>query len=334
MDAEKAHHFVTKMLLWLNKFGLFGIVKQLLIGQLKNQKQQVAGLTFRNKLGLAAGFDKNAEYLEVMDKLGFGFVEIGTITPKPQSGNDKPRLFRLKRDHALLNRMGFNNEGMDTAVKRLSGFRAKFPKTDLIVGGNIGKNKVTPNENAHEDYAKCYECLYTYVDYFVVNVSSPNTPNLRELQDKDALKTIFEAIRKVDEKMKNKVPKPLFVKISPDNSFSQIDDILDLVEAYGLAGIVATNTTISRDNLLTNSLEVETLGAGGLSGKPVKKRSTEVVRYIRSKNNSIIIIGVGGIETATDANEKLNAGANLIQVYSGFIYAGPKIISEIVNGVK
>lgn len=327
---------VTSMLQTFNRLGLLGLLRRFMVGKVTNQSINVEGLEFRNGLGLAAGFDKNAEYLEEMEKLGFGFVEIGTVTPKPQDGNPKPRLFRLPKDTALINRMGFNNEGVDAAATRLKAYRTKRPQTPLVIGGNIGKNKVTPNADAHLDYQVCYEKLYDLVDYFVVNVSSPNTPNLRELQDKDALRVIFQSLKDSTSKLKEQkdfVTKPLFVKISPDNSFSQIDDILSLVEEFGLAGIVATNTTISRAGLNTPAEEVEEMGAGGLSGKPVQLRSDEVVKYIRDKNSSITIIGVGGIETGEDARQKMEAGANLVQVYSCFIYAGPGMISEITRSI-
>ena len=230
--------------------------------------------------------------------------------------------------------MGFNNKGVEEAAERVEAYRNKFPKSSLIIGGNIGKNKVTPNDEAHLDYEKCFVRLYPLVDYFVVNVSSPNTPNLRALQDKDSLKVIFETLRNAEQKLiGNKEAKPLFVKISPDNSFEQIDDILDLVNTYKLTGIVATNTTISRDDLRTDGDVVKEIGAGGLSGKPVQQRSDEVVRYIRDKDADVAIIGVGGIQTGTDALQKMDAGANLVQVYSCFVYEGPKMISRITQAL-
>lgn len=334
LDAEKAHHLTTSMLKTLNSLGLLGLVKTLMVGKVKHKAVTVNGLEFRNKLGLAAGFDKNAEYLEVMDKLGFGSLEIGTVTPKPQDGNPKPRLFRLPKDNGLINRMGFNNKGVEYAAERIRAYRKKRPESNLIIGGNIGKNKVTPNEEAHLDYKKCYEALFGLVDYFVINVSSPNTPNLRELQDKDALKIIFKTV--IDSQKKlcgDEVAPPLFVKISPDNSFEQIDDILELVKEYKLAGIVATNTTISRANLKTAEEEVTSIGAGGLSGKPVKNRSDVVVKYCRDKNKDITLIGVGGIQTGQDARQKTECGADLVQVYSCFIYAGPRMISDITQAL-
>ncbi len=334
LDAEKAHHIVTSMLTTLNAVNLLGLTRRIMVGKVTHNPTELMGLTFRNRLGLAAGFDKNAEYLDVMEKLGFGAVEIGTVTPRGQEGNPKPRLFRLPEDNALINRMGFNNAGVEAAADRIRLYRTKRPNTNLIIGGNIGKNKVTPNKEAHIDYKICYEALYGLVDYFVVNVSSPNTPNLRELQDKDALRVIFETLKKSRDDMSRHAQfseTPVFVKISPDNSFEQIDDILELVNEFKLAGIVATNTTISRDGLKTTQSLVDEIGAGGLSGKPVQKRSDDVVKYIRQKNSKIILIGVGGIQTGEDARQKIDCGADLVQVYSCFIYAGPKMISEITR---
>lgn len=333
LDAEKAHHLTTRSLILANKLGLLGAVRSVFVGEVSEDKTNHAGLNFVNKLGLAAGFDKNAEYLEVMEKLGFGFVEIGTVTPVGQDGNPKPRLFRLPKDIGLINRMGFNNQGVVAATDRIKAYRKKNPNSKLIIGGNIGKNKVTPNEEAHEDYRKCFEALYGLVDYFVVNVSSPNTPNLRELQDKDALRVIFKTLRDSEAKLSEQRV-PLYVKISPDNSFEQIDDILSLVEEFNLTGIVATNTTISRDGLNTDKTVVQEIGAGGLSGKPVQKRSDEVVQYIRNKNANISLIGVGGVQTGEDAVQKLKMGADLVQVYSCFIYEGPRMISRITKAIK
>jgi len=334
LDAERAHYLTTNTLNFLNRLGLTSLVRSLMVGKVTDKPVEFGGLRFRNGLGMAAGFDKNAEYLEVLDKLGFGSVEIGTVTPVGQDGNPKPRLFRLPKDTGLINRMGFNNKGVEEAAGKIEAYRNKFPQSSLIIGGNIGKNKVTPNEDAHLDYEKCFVRLYPLVDYFVVNVSSPNTPNLRALQDKDSLKVIFETLRNAEQKLVgNEATKPLFVKISPDNSFEQIDDILELVNTYKLTGIVATNTTISRDDLKTDSVIVDEIGAGGLSGKPVQQRSDEVVRYIRSKDSNVAIIGVGGIQTGSDAVDKMKAGANLVQVYSCFIYEGPKMISRITQAL-
>ncbi|RPE12883.1 quinone-dependent dihydroorotate dehydrogenase [Chitinophaga lutea] len=286
------------------------------------------GLRFPNPVGLAAGFDKDAKYLDELAHLGFGFVEIGTVTPLPQPGNDQPRLFRLPADQALINRMGFNNEGARAAAKRLQKRR-----TNIIIGGNIGKNKVTPNEEAISDYEKCFHALFDGVDYFVVNVSSPNTPNLRALQEKEPLKQLLHHLQTLN--MQKSRQKPILLKIAPDLTNEQLDDIIEIVKETGLAGIVATNTTISRANLQTPQAELEQIGAGGLSGLPVKERATEVIRYIHRKSGGTIpIIAVGGIFTAADAQEKLDAGASLVQVYTGFIYEGPAIVKKICQGLS
>lgn len=290
-------------------------------------ERQLWGLKFRNPVGLAAGFDKDARFIDELAHLGFGFVEIGTVTPLPQPGNDQPRLFRLPEDKALINRMGFNNEGARAAAKRLQKRRS-----NIIVGGNIGKNKLTPNEEAISDYEKCFHALFDVVDYFVVNVSSPNTPNLRALQEKEPLKQLLYHLQTLNTQ-KNK-PKPILLKIAPDLTDGQLDDIVEIIQETGLAGIVATNTTISRDNLQTAPEELEKIGAGGLSGLPVKERATQVIRYIHQRSGGRIpIIAVGGIFTATDAQEKLDAGASLVQVYTGFIYEGPAIVKKICQGL-
>jgi len=284
-------------------------------------------LKCKNPVGLAAGFDNNAAYIEDMAHLGFGFIEIGTVTPKPQPGNDQPRMFRLVDDEALINRMGFNNQGADVAAGRLKNIK---DRKGLIIGGNIGKNKVTPNEEAVNDYTYCFQALFEYVDYFVVNVSSPNTPGLRDLQEKEPLKRILHALQDLNHT--KHIQKPILLKIAPDLTDSQLDDIVEIVQETQIAGVIATNTTISRDGLKSNpSLVKET---GGVSGKPLAKRSTEVIRYLADKSNhSFPIIGVGGIHTAEDAIEKLNAGASLVQVYTGFIYEGPSLISKICKGL-
>lgn len=285
------------------------------------------GVKFNNPVGLAAGFDKDARWVDELSSLGFGFVEIGTVTPKPQPGNDKPRLFRLPQDEALINRMGFNNQGAAVAAQRL-GER----KSNIIVGGNIGKNKLTPNEDALNDYEQCFKELYNVVDYFVVNVSSPNTPGLRELQDKEPLMKILSKVKKLNVEMGN--PKPVLLKIAPDLTDSQLDDIITIVTETGIDGVVATNTTIDRSNLKTATTEVESIGAGGLSGKPLRVRATEVIKYLSDKSGgSFPIIAVGGIYTAKDAIEKLNAGAALVQIYTGFIYEGPTIVKNICKGI-
>ena len=289
-------------------------------------EKEVLGLNFTNPVGLGAGFDKNAIYLNELEALGFGFVEIGTVTPLPQPGNDKPRLFRLPGDKALINRMGFNNNGVKAVAARLA--VRKKENSSLIVGGNIGKNKITANEDAWRDYNICFEELFDYVDYFVVNVSSPNTPGLRALQDKDALKQIFSELQNKNQK-KTK-PKSILLKIAPDLTQGQLDDIIALSFEVNLDGLVATNTTISREGLITRQQTVAEIGMGGLSGKPVKKRATEVVQYLSSGTaGKIPIIASGGIFTGADAAEKINAGAALVQVWTGFIYEGPSIVKNI-----
>ena len=305
----------------------------------KQLNKEMFGLNFKNPVGLAAGFDKNALYLNELEALGFGFVEIGTVTPKPQDGNEKPRLFRLPKDKALINRMGFNNHGVKIVAERLrqwkiknnqsiKGSQLKTNSSKLIIGGNIGKNKITPNEDAWRDYEICFRELFDCVDYFVVNVSSPNTPGLRELQEKDSLRKILSHLQTINKQ--NIAPKPLLLKIAPDLTQEQIDDVIDLALEIKLDGLVAANTTINRSGLKTNASRLSTIGAGGLSGKPLTARSTEIVQYIHEKTNGQIpVIASGGIFTANDAKEKFNAGAALIQVWTGFIYEGPGIVKKI-----
>lgn len=286
--------------------------------------RKVFGIDFPNPVGLAAGLDKGAEVIDEMGRVGFGFVEIGTITPKPQPGNDLPRLFRLVKDEALINRMGFNNVGAEVAAQRL-----KRRKSKVIVGANIGKNKVTANEDAIHDYEYCFTTLFDYADYFVVNVSSPNTPGLRALQDKDSLAAILNSLQAINQS--KPAQKPILLKIAPDLTNEQIDDVIGVVQQTKISGIIATNTTISRVGLSYTQTEIDNYGAGGLSGKPLTKRATEVIRYIKSKtqHQPITVIGVGGIMTVADALEKLEAGADLIQLYTGFIYKGPQLIADI-----
>lgn len=287
-------------------------------------ERTVAGIKFPNPVGLAAGLDKDAKVFDELGALGFGFIEIGTLTPKPQPGNDKPRLFRLIPDEAIINRMGFNNHGVEEAVGRLK--KKKTP--GLIIGGNIGKNKITPNEEADSDYEICFNALFDHVDYFVVNVSSPNTPNLRALQDKEPLTKLLNKVMALNNAKKN--PKPVFLKIAPDLTNEQLDDIISIVAETKIAGVIATNTTIAREPLTTDKKRIEEIGAGGLSGKPLTKRSTEVIKYLHQKSNGAFpIMGVGGIHTAEDAIEKLKAGACLVQLYTGFIYEGPGLIKKI-----
>jgi dihydroorotate dehydrogenase len=323
-DPESIHHFTFGLLKWGGKIPL---VRPFLRWRYKQSypslRRELFGIKFDNPVGLAAGFDKDAKIVDELADLGFGFIEIGTVTPKGQPGNDRPRLFRLPEDSAVINRMGFNNAGVNEAVERL-----RKRKSSVVIGGNIGKNKVTPNEDAPSDYLKCFDALYEYVDYFVVNVSSPNTPNLRALQDREPL---TDLLRQVQERNNTKaVPKPVLLKIAPDLTNEQLNDIVEIVQETHLAGLIATNTTISREGLKTDRQRVEEIGMGGLSGKPVRDRSTEVIRYLRDKlGPDFPIIGVGGIISPEDAKEKLDAGASLIQVYTGFIYEGPGMVKRI-----
>ena len=324
-NPERAHHISFALLRFAFSIPLISsILKRFFTFRDKRLEREFFGLRFTNPVGLAAGFDKDAKRIKEFGNLGFGFVEIGTLTPVAQPGNEKPRLFRLIQDEAVINRMGFNNEGVDAACIRL----AKRKNTGLIVGGNIGKNKVTPNEEAVRDYEICFEKLFDVVDYFVVNVSSPNTPNLRELQDKEPLqKLLLHLVQLNNKKIK---PKPILLKIAPDLSNEQLNDIIDLSKTTGINGLIATNTTISRENLTTSAQTLSSIGNGGLSGKPLAKRSTEVIAYLRKGLGSDFpIIGVGGIHSAADAIEKFKAGANLIQLYTGFVYEGPGLIKKI-----
>jgi len=324
-DPEKAHYLTFSLIKNASKVpGVSSLMR--LTYNYKHEKlvKNVFGLRFENPVGLAAGLDKDATLFNELSNLGFGFIEIGTLTPKPQPGNDKPRLFRLINDEAIINRMGFNNEGVDAAVLRLKNRKNK----QILIGGNIGKNKVTPNEEAVNDYIINFNALYYDVDYFVVNVSSPNTPNLRDLQEKEPLTKLLNTLQDLN-KTKPTL-KPILLKIAPDLTDSQLDDIIDIVKSTGIAGVIATNTTISRNGLSLSASEIEKIGAGGLSGKPLTKRSTEVIKYLKQKsNNAFPVIGVGGIHSAEDAIEKLNAGADLIQLYTGFIYEGPGLIKKI-----
>jgi dihydroorotate dehydrogenase len=318
-DPEKVHYFTTNL--------LNGVLQTPIISNIYKSKfkldnarlgRNVFGIKFKNPVGLAAGFDKNAEFYKDMNQLGFGFIEIGTVTPKPQDGNPKKRLFRLKEDEALINRMGFNNKGIEEVVKNLK------DKGDVLIGGNIGKNKLTPNENAVDDYDICFKALFDHVDYFVVNVSSPNTPNLRALQDKKPLTKILQHLQDLNHK-KSK-PKPILLKIAPDLSNDQLTDIIEIVEDTQIAGVIATNTTIERDGLLSENKKE----SGGLSGKPLKSRSTEVISFLKENaKRPFPIIGVGGIHSSKDALEKFEAGADLVQLYTGFVYEGPQLVKDI-----
>lgn len=318
-DPEKIHHFTFGLIRLICKIpGIPLLFKKVYLVEDKRLEKNLFGLTFKNSVGLAAGFDKDAKLYNELSNFGFGFIEIGTLTPKPQDGNPKKRLFRLKADQAIINRMGFNNGGVFEAVERLK------MNSGVLIGGNIGKNKVTPNEHAVEDYKICFNALFDYVDYFVVNVSSPNTPNLRELQEKEPLKLLLNALQA--ENYKQQVRKPILLKIAPDLTNEQLMDIIDIVMDTKIDGVIATNTTISREGLISESKKE----SGGLSGKPLSVRSTEVIKFLAEKSNKAFpIIGVGGIHSVQDALEKLDAGADLIQLYTGFIYEGPKLIKDI-----
>jgi dihydroorotate dehydrogenase len=328
-DPEKVHYFVTRNLKRFNRFpGGAALSRALWDIKDTSLEREVFGLQFKNPVGLAAGFDKNGEMINELANMGFGFIEVGTVTPLPQPGNPKPRMFRLPADGALINRMGFNNLGVDVVAERIAAYRKNRPKEQegVIIGGNIGKNKVTPNEDAVSDYIKCFDRLFDVVDYFVVNVSSPNTPGLRELQEKEPLMQLLNTLQQRNSK--NGVSRPILLKIAPDLTIEQLDDIVEIVTESKIAGVIATNTTISRDGLVTKgSIKNE---AGGLSGKPLTKHATEVIKYIAERSKGAFpIIGVGGIHSAQDAIDKLNAGASLIQLYTGFIYEGPGLISKI-----
>jgi dihydroorotate dehydrogenase len=317
-DPESVHHFTFKLLQVLHRLGFGGLFRSMYSVTDKGLEREVFGLKFPNPVGLAAGFDKDAKLYNELSNFGFGFIEIGTLTPKPQPGNPKKRLFRLKSDKAIINRMGFNNGGVVESVVRLK------KNKGVLIGGNIGKNKNTPNEEAVNDYLICFDTLYDYVDYFVVNVSSPNTPNLRALQDKEPLTHLLKTLKKANSDKPS--PKPILLKIAPDLTDSQLMDIIDIVAETKIEGVIATNTTIDREGLTS----VHKNEMGGLSGKPLTKRSTEVIRFLAEKSDHAFpIIGVGGIHTVADALEKLEAGASLIQLYTGFIYEGPNLIKQI-----
>jgi dihydroorotate dehydrogenase len=318
-DPEQVHYFTFACIRLLHKIPGFGwLCNQMYVVNDPLLEREVFGLQFKNPVGLAAGFDKDAKLYQELANFGFGFIEIGTLTPKPQAGNPKKRLFRLKADSAIINRMGFNNGGVDAAVLRLQ------QNKGVLIGGNIGKNKDTPNETATSDYEICFDALYEVVDYFVVNVSSPNTPNLRALQDKEPLTQLLQSLQ--TKNLAQVKAKPILLKIAPDLSNEQLLDIIDIVKTTQIAGVIATNTTLSREGLQSeNKVEM-----GGLSGKPLTQRSTEVIRFLSEKSNKAFpIIGVGGIHSADDALEKLEAGASLVQLYTGFIYEGPALVKAI-----
>jgi len=324
-DAEKVHYFVVGLLNQIHRFApARQLFRSLYVVQHPALETNFLGLKFPNPVGLAAGFDKNAQHIDALADCGFGFIEIGTVTPKSQPGNDKPRLFRLKADQAILNRMGFNNDGVEAAIVQLKARQNR----QIIIGGNIGKNKWTPNEEAANDYLTCFEALFPYVDYFVVNVSSPNTPNLRALQEKEPLQDLLLRLQELNKQQSQ--PKPILLKIAPDLSNSQIDEIIEIVTYTKIAGLIVANTTISREGLRTPAAEIEQMGAGGISGKPVTLRATEMVKYIHEQSNGKIpMMAVGGIHTAQDALDKLAAGATLVQLYTGFIYEGPALVKAI-----
>ncbi|MEQ6118686.1 quinone-dependent dihydroorotate dehydrogenase [Reichenbachiella sp. MALMAid0571] len=324
MAPEQAHNFTFSILKMVKAVpGLRQLIQLFSDYQHPSLERELFGLKIKNPVGLAAGLDKNAEAIDVMSSFGFGFIEIGTVTPKPQGGNPKPRMFRLPKDKSLINRMGFNNDGVVTIKNRLTKRKSK-----VLVGGNIGKNKLTPNENAIDDYLICFNELFDQVDYFVVNVSSPNTPGLRELQEKEPLMKLLQTL--MDENNKKHNPKPILLKIAPDLTNEQLDDIVEIVNETKISGVIATNTTIDRNNLLTDKQTVEDIGNGGLSGAVLAKRSTDVIRYLSERSNGKIpLIGVGGIASAEDVIEKLEAGASLVQVYSGLIYEGPGLVKKI-----
>lgn len=322
-DPEKVHYFTFSLIKNISKIpGASSILKFLYQVNDRRLETEVFGIKFKNPVGLAAGLDKDAKLYKELSNLGFGFIEIGTLTPKGQPGNDKKRIFRLVEDSALINRMGFNNGGVLEAVERLK------KNNGVLIGGNIGKNKVTPNEEATADYEFCFDALYDYVDYFVVNVSSPNTPNLRALQEKEPLTQLLQTLQ--NKNLTKPKQKPILLKIAPDLTDEQLLDIIDIVKETKIAGVIATNTTISREGL-TSAKQGE---IGGLSGKPLTARSTEVIRFLSQKSNKAFpIIGVGGIHSAEDALEKLEAGASLIQLYTGFIYEGPALIKKINKAI-
>ncbi len=342
LAPERAHHLTVQGLAaTLSLPGLSSVFRARYALEEPALRRRVFGLPFSNPIGLAAGFDKDGKYYRHMASLGFGFLELGTVTPRPQAGNAQPRLFRLPQDRALINRMGFNNEGVEALAGRLL---AHGRPGNVVLGGNIGKNKTTPNEEATSDYVKCFDRLYPLVDYFVVNVSSPNTPNLRALQDREPLTKLLSTLQELNVKLARTTEaevelgrvgelwnqKPILLKIAPDLTEGQLDDILEIVRDTHIAGIIATNTTVARAPLATDAAAVEKIGMGGLSGAPVRARSTEVIRHLyEGSGRSLAIIGVGGVEDAASAKEKLDAGAKLVQVYSGMVYAGPGLVRDI-----
>ncbi|PIE50060.1 MAG: dihydroorotate dehydrogenase (quinone) [Flavobacteriales bacterium] len=326
-DPEKVHHFTFSALKFFNKIPF--LMRLVAPKPIKNKKleRELFGLKFDNPVGLAAGFDKNAVLYNELADLGFGFVEIGTVTPKAQAGNPKKRLFRLPEDKAVINRMGFNNEGLASAIQQL-----KKNKKKIIIGGNIGKNTATAPENYTEDYLTCFQGLHPYVDYFVLNVSCPNVGSHAKLEDADYLKELITAVQKINQKENQ--PKPILLKIAPDLNEIQLDEIIDLVAETKIDGVIAANTSVDRTGLKTSTERLNEIGNGGLSGQPIKDKSTKIIQYLAEKSNKAFpIIGVGGIHSAEDAMEKINAGADLVQIYTGFIYEGPKLINDINQAI-
>jgi dihydroorotate dehydrogenase len=327
ISPEKAHYFTMRMLHLAHAiYPVRWILRKIYNPEDPSLETEFLGIKFPNRLGLAAGFDKDGEHIEVLSNLGFGFIEVGTVTPRPQGGNPQPRLFRLPADNALINRMGFNNKGADALAERLSKLKNR---EKYIIGANIGKNKDTPNEQATDDYLYCFKKLFPFSDYFVVNVSSPNTPGLRALQEKEPLLQLLNALQQ--ENKAQQTPKPILLKIAPDLTTEQLDDIIDIFKQSGIAGLIATNTTISRANLKTDTQTIESIGNGGLSGAPLTDTATGVIRYLNEKSNGTIpMIGVGGINTAQHAKDKIAAGATLVQFYTGMIYRGPSLIKKTI----
>lgn len=329
VSPEKIHEMLVGTVKFIHRIPLFPwFIRKLFCLESPDLEREFLGMKFKNPVGLAAGFDKNASFYKEFSSFGFGFIEIGTVTPRAQPGNPKPRSFRLPKDKALINRMGLNNLGVDSVVELLKNRSKK-----LIIGGNIGKNTDTPDEKAKDDFVYCFEKLYDHVDYFVVNISCPNTGEIEKLQDQEVMEGILgEIIARRTLKLQKK---PVLLKISPDLNFEQIDEALSIVHKLQIDGLVATNTTVKRDGLLSDKRIITSMGNGGLSGAPLRERSTEIIRYITEKTKgSLPIIGVGGIMTVNDAQEKLRAGAALIQVYSGFIYEGPSFVKRILRSIS
>ena len=317
-DPEMVHHVTFRLIKLAHRLGCSVLFRKLYRINDPSLHRQVFGIDFPNPVGLAAGFDKDAQLYHELANFGFGFIEIGTVTPKPQDGNPKKRLFRLKEDQGIINRMGFNNRGVENAVKALR------KNNGVVIGGNIGKNKTTPNARAADDYRQCFEALFPYVDYFVVNVSSPNTPDLRALQDKEPLTALLNDLQVVNNQ--KSTPKPILLKIAPDLTHGQLKDIIEIVALTKIDGVIATNTTIARDGLISGHKNE----AGGLSGRPLRERSTEVIRFLHQESKGAFpIVGVGGINSAQDALDKIDAGASLVQIYTGFVYGGPALIRDI-----